>query len=67
MKEFQIIRQGMGYTKGSGIYEESDGNHRCAWCNKKLREGQAVESETSPNSQGYRRHDTYYYHIVCPQ
>ena len=66
MKKYQIISHNIGSQKGSGIYEESDGNHRCVWCNKKLRAGQEVVSQSSPNSRGYRRTDTYYYHKACP-
>lgn len=67
MKKYQIISRGIGTQKGSGIYEESDGNHRCVCCNKKIRVGQEVFSQRKPNSRGYRRTDTYFYHKVCPQ
>ena len=67
MKKYQIISHSIGNQKGRGIYEESDGNHRCARCNKKLQIGQEVISQSSPNSRGYRKIDTYYYHEVCPE
>lgn len=62
-----IGEQGFGHYKSSGVYdEEDDGSHRCVTCNKKMRTGQKAISTTTPNSHGYRRHDTYYYHVMCP-
>lgn len=67
MKNYKPILHSIGTREGEGIYdEESDGNHRCYGCNKKMRTGQEATSRTSPNTRGYRRNDTVYCHKVCP-
>ena len=66
MKDYKSIRQGIGSSKGEGIYDEvKDGSHRCVDCNKKMRTGQEAITESHPSYKGYRRTETFYYHKVC--
>ena len=65
MKILERLNNGIGTGSIRGIYEASDGRHRCTRCNKQIRISQEVIEDWGPDTR-YRRTNYWYTHLACP-